>query len=61
MIIAKLNSQILFQLDNLTSIMYICRSPSTVTVTSNNLCVNTVLCDFKNSPDPQLLKPTGKE
>lgn len=62
MIIIKLHSQILFQLHNSASMMYIYKSASILSATSNNFYMNIQLYDFfKKSLDPQLLKPTGKE
>lgn len=44
----------LFQLNNLASIMYIYKSPLTLSVTSNNFCMNTQCCMIqkKHSHDP---------
>lgn len=63
MMIIQLHSQILLQLYNLVSVMYIYKSPSTVSATSNNFYMNTQcgMIFFKKSLDPHLLKPTGKE
>lgn len=50
MIIIKLHSQILFQLHNSASMMYIYKSASILSATSNNFYMNTQCCMifFKN-------------